>query len=400
MKDMTLRDSRWFRRALAVPLCLVLNVATVSSMTADVPGTVLPAGPMHIARQEHTATLLRSGEVLVAGGMDCTASCRILASAELYNPRTRKWRSTGTMHTARRDHTATLLPNGQVLVTGGYGGGCPPCRTLASAELYDPHTGGWRQTGHMVGARFSHIATLLPTGKVLVLGGRNCAQSACTSVSSAEVYLPRTGKWAATRHLPEQGCGGTATLLHQGWIFVTCDNGSGETYDPRTGQWKATVGMSTARTGPTVALLHNGQVLVAGGCCGPSGVLASSDLYDPRTGQWKVTGSMSTARSGPTAVLLRNGQVLVTGGGDSRSGVLSSAELYNPRTGTWRPTGGMTTPRQANTLTLLGNGQVLATGGFSGGCPPCKSLSSAELYNPRTGKWGATGSMTATASVK
>jgi N-acetylneuraminic acid mutarotase len=314
--------------------------------------------------------------------MQCTTTCRILDTAELYDPRKGKWTATGHLAAARRDQTATLLGDGRVLVAGGYGGGCPPCTSLSSAELYDPHTWRWSKTGHMATARFSDLATLMPSGKVLVVGGRNCVMSSCTSLSSAEVYNPRSGTWAATGSIHTQVCGDTATLLGTGQVLVTCANGSAELYDPHTGQWATTGTMNATRTGSAVTLLRTGQVLVAGGCCGKAGILASVELYDPHTGQWTMTGSMVTPRTNPTATLLRDGRVLIAGGCCGKTGVLATTELYDPQTGHWTAGDSMSTARRNHTSTLLANGQVLLTGGYSGGCPPCTSLSSAELYHP------------------
>jgi N-acetylneuraminic acid mutarotase len=137
-------------------------------------------------------------------------------------------------------------------------------------------------------------------------------------------------------------------------------------------------------------LLQNGQVLAAGGSGGGSNALASAELYNPAAGTWSVTGSMSQGRSGlngagASATLLPDGQVLVAGGEDANFNLLASAELYNPATGKFTPTGSMTTPRVGQSATLLNNGQVLVAGG--------SNATTAELYNPATGKFTATGSM-------
>jgi len=160
----------------------------------------------------------------------------------------------------------------------------------------------------------------------------------------------------------------------------------------QSGTWANTGSLNTPRTDHTATLLANGQVLVAGGL--DSGYLASAEVYDPAIGKWTLTGSMTAPRDGHDAVLLENGQVLVAGGINAtlgQCGTLASAELYNPSTGTWTATGSMTTGRYSFTLTLLPNGEVLAAGGTNCGNG---GLTSAELYNPSTGKWTATGSMT------
>src|SRR3990170_776254 len=124
-------------------------------------------GSMIEARQGHTATLLRDGKVLVAGGRPSEGI--VLASAELYDPSSGTWTATGNMVTPRDGPTATLLPDGRVLVTGG-ADNCCEGGELASAELYDPSRGSWTATAGMAEARLFHTATLLLDGRVLVAG--------------------------------------------------------------------------------------------------------------------------------------------------------------------------------------------------------------------------------------
>src|SRR6266513_2669048 len=202
------------------------------------------------------------------------------------------WTYTGSLNTVRRSHTATLLPNGMVLVAGGFA----PNSVFASAELYDPASGTWTPTGSLHTGRRWHTASLLPNGMVLVAGG-----------------VAFSGPFA-----------------------------SAELYDPASGTWTATGSLGTARYLHTTTLLPNGKVLVAGGG-GSSGTLASAELYDPASGTWTPTGSLHTARREHTATLLPNGMVLVAGGykvvagGVGHTLPLASAELYDPASGTWTP---------------------------------------------------------------
>jgi hypothetical protein len=161
-----------------------------------------------------------------------------------------------------------------------------------------------------------------------------------------------------------------------------------------SGTWANTGSLNIARVNHTATLLNNGEVLAAGGNDN-AGPLASAELYNPATGKWTVTGSMATVRSLQTATLLPSGQVLVAGGlvGISANGVASytgAAELYNPATGQWTLTGSMTTLRAAHTAALLANGQVLVAGGLNSSGT---TLASAELYDPSSGTWQATGNM-------
>jgi WD40 repeat protein len=314
-------------------------------------------GSMSTARYSQTATLLPSGKVLVAGGVN-----GVLSSAELYDPATGTWTATGSMATARSYHTATLLPSGKVLVAGGHGS----TGNLSSAELYDPATGTWIATGSLVRAREYHTATLLPSGKVLVAGGQMGEGDPFHYLSEAELYDPATGTWMTTGSMSNARSSPTATLLLSGKVLVSGGwNGaslkSADLYDPATGTWTATGNMATARSSHTATLLPSGEVLVGGGT--GRGFLSSAELYDPVTGTWTATGSMATARFYHTATLLPSGKVLVAGGFDGSS-YLNSAELYDPVAGTWMATASLDIARRFHTATLLSSGKVLVAGGY------------------------------------
>jgi hypothetical protein len=288
------------------------------------------------------------------------------------------WTATGSMTDVRYGHTATLLPNGKVLVAGGQGkGGGQGRGALKSAEMYDPASGLWTATGSMTTTRFFSTATLLPNGQVLVAGGYD---NNLTDLSSAELYDPASGLWTATGSMTTARYDHTATLLPNGQVVVAggASLASAELYDPAIGLWTATGSMTDVRTDDTATLLPNGQVLAAGGY-----ILSSAELYDPASGLWTTTGSMTDVRYDYTATLLPNGQVLAAGGVGTYP-YSPSAELYDPASGLWTATGSMTTTtaRSDHTATLLPNGQVLVAGGFDEGDG---SLSSAELYESPPG---------------
>src|SRR6266568_2707248 len=245
------------------------------------------------------------------------------------------WTSTGSMATARHYHTATLLDSGKVLVAGGVPASSAYTGTwLASAELYDPATGTWSATGSLATSRTDHTATLLPSGKVLVVGGSTRDYTGDHVLASAELYDPATGTWSATGSLvmAQAHWGDTATLLDSGQVLIAGGhefdgtNDGAELYDPATGTWTRTG--SLAADEPiwhTATLLNSGRVLVVGGW--GAGALASAELYDKNSGTWSDAGVLAQARRFHTATLLLTGHVLVAGGYNDVDGVLASAEL-------------------------------------------------------------------------
>ena len=334
--------------------------------TQGAPTNFVNTGSLATPRVGHTATLLPNGKVLVAGGSP-------YAGAELYDPASGTWTATGSLNKGYSYDTATLLPNGMVLVTGEVVTFVPPLhrRFSAIAELYNPATGTSAATGIPVTATRLDTATLLAGGRVLAVAG-----------ASAERYDPASGTWAATGSLVIARSRYTATLLLNGKVLVVGGDGVGgpiasaELYDPASGTWSATGSLVTARDAHTATLLPNGKVLVAGGYS--NGVLASAELYDPASGTWSATGSLATARFLHTATLLPNGKVLVAGGENNTPPFSTSAELYDPASGTWSATGSLNTARAyGDTATLLPNGKVLVAGGLGLSDSP---LASAELY--------------------
>jgi Bacterial Ig-like domain (group 2)/Immunoglobulin I-set domain/Galactose oxidase, central domain/Kelch motif len=352
--------------------------ATIGSVTGMAPLSVVSqvwvaSGDMSTARQFHTATLLPSGKVLVTGGYNG------IASADIYDPATGTWSATGTMTTPRWAHTATLLANGTVLVAGGE----TSTTNLASAEIYDPATGAWTATGSMAGAHIFHSATLLPNGTVLVAGGSGRAGGPGVS-DSAELYDPATGTWSVTGNMSADVSSQTATLLSNGTVLVTGGLVSGaavtdaEVYDPVAGTWNSTGSLEAARADHTATLLPGGKVMVVGGYTytGTSPWLSSAEVYDPVVGTWSYTGSMLTSRRLHTATLLANGTVLAAGGETGPTvgsdTPLASAELYDPSTGGWSATGSLTETHWGHTATLLPDGTTLVAGPTDG----------SELYYP------------------
>jgi hypothetical protein len=356
-------------------LLVVLTLSLLLSLTSLAAASWFSTGSMGTGRVGHTATLLPNGQVIVAGGVG-------LASAELYNPAAGTWIATANnMGTERVFHTATLLPNGKVLVAGGDAVG-------NSAELYDPATDNWVPATNMTTARSSHTATLLQSGKLLVVGGD-------AGGNSAELYDPAADNWVSAGNMGTAREGHTATLLPNGKVLVVGGRdhsfnnlASAELYDPASNTWSGTDSMGAARWGHTAALLASGKVLVAGGSppdeFSPS--LASAELYDPAAPanlKWNPTGPMGYGRCHHTANLLLSGKVLVAGGSYDIHNDVAIAELYDRTTGTWSAAGTMGgTGRYYHTATRLASGRVLVAGGFTSNTQFPVALDSAELYEP------------------
>jgi hypothetical protein len=347
------------------------------------------AGPsLNIGRDDHTTTLLPNGNVLVTGGASFGA---YLSSVEVYDPTAEAWTVfTNLMTMARAGHTATLQPNGTVLLFGGLLNGS----TLRTAEVYDPATGTCTAPISANAASWLQSATLLPSGKILVTGGVDTLAQ-----RTAQVYDPGDGNWVTTGALHTGRSSHSATILPDGKVLVTGGGGSNnafytssELFDATTGAWTLTGSLTNSRTDYTATLLSNGQVLVAGGF-GNSARFAGAELYDPLSGQWTPTGSLNAGRWSHTATWLPSGKVLVTGGSSDGVSALTSAELYDSATGTWSFTGPLTTNRQCHTATLLPSGKVLVAAGYNnvGGF---HALATCELYDPGSGQWTTTGALT------
>ena len=329
--------------------------------------------------------------------------CAALTSAETFDPASSSWSTTGNLGLPRQEHTATLLSTGKVLVAGGVPNlFSPPSPT---AELFDPALNQWTPTGTLATPRAEQAASALggsaagtATGtrlvaqvgsQVLVEGG-----TGTSLLASSELYDATAGTWSGVGNLANARDLHTATVLQDGRVLVAGGLASGplasaEIYDPTTKVWTSTGSLATARYHHTATLLSNGKVLVAGGF-GDAGALASAELFDPTAGAWTATGSLATARQAHSAALLSSGKVLVEGGDDGTNPIASS-ELYDPAAGTWSATGALIAARRNHTSTVLADGTVLVAGGF--GTDLANSLKSSELYNPTAGTFSTSGAL-------
>ena len=361
-------------------LALIAAALTINQQAKA--ATWTSTGSLGTARYGHTATLLPNGKVLVAGG---NAAGGIVTSAELYDPAAGTWAPAAPMNVARAFHTATLLPNTKVLVAGGQVTG----GSTKTAEFYDPVARTWTLIAPMTTNRASHSATLLPDGKILAAGGfAGDSPANLLTLASAELYDPAAGTWKNTTALSVPRGNHKAVLLSNGQVLLAGGFGnalvcfsSTEIFTPATGQWTNTGAMKSPRATFAALLLPNGTVLGAGGQHPLGTALNTAELYYPAAGIWSWTNAMANARADHTACLLPNGSALFVDGWDNTSDTPTS-ELYNPTIVTWSTAATFTNPRFYVTATLLPNGKVLAAGGRNSSST---LFSATQLYDTGSG---------------
>ena len=354
-------------KSYSILFAIVLSCIGTITVNAQ---TWSPANSMAQSRYVHTATVLSNGKVLITGG--AYNGNVALKNCELYDPATNIWSTVASMAGSRYFHTATVLPNGKVLVAGGTNGS----NFINSCELYDPATNTWSAAPSMANNHYAHTSTVLSNGKVLVTGGYNGNQA----LNNCELYDPATNTWSAAPSMTFRRYYHTATVLSNGKVLVTGGIGSVssscELYDPGTNTWGAATSMAGNHYFHTATVLSNGKVLVTGGSNGIA-FTTSCELFDPITNTWGAAASMANNRGYHKATLLSDGKVLVIGGYNG-IGVLNSCELFDPATNSWSETASMVRSRYAHTSTLLSNGKVLVTGGYSGSA----FLTSCEIFDP------------------
>lgn len=397
------------RRAGTFAMLLLLATAMFGGpSTWTLPRTTLAAagndaweltGSLSVARTGHTETLLADGRVLVTGGID-SATGSILKSTELYDPTTGKWTTTEDMTRRRgsrtrlqqgsRSHSATLLPNGKVLVVGGdYGSSQQP---VSTAEVFTPPSrsdssgrGSWRQTGPLAAPdRNSHMAALLTgassvcgadCGKVLVAGGGS---------PDAEIYDPSSDSWSPTGPLSFSRYNPGGALLRNGQAFAVGGDSlppayrsgteNGDRYNPLARSWTPTALAPIAGHGPVV-VLGDGRALWAAG---------SFMVYAPNEDQWSAPVPIRATGGQMALSLLPDGNALAAGGGPAAPRISDRAEIFNRLSGQSNEIANMIASHGGHTATLLTGteaqcgvncGKVLVAGGHT---------KTAELYGPPT----------------
>ena len=429
---------------LAMSGCVNGEGIQSSSKDASVADDTAAAMPSHHRPrvQSVKASIPTAGDVLIAGGTD--ASNQSLANAEFFNPSTGQFLDTGMASTSRASAAAAAFSPTQVLLTGGFSGQALiknysldlEGTILNSAEIFDESTGAFSNAGKMASARMGFTATTLNTGKVLVVGGLDDHSNV---LDTAELYDPATQKFVpVTNAMSDRRMFHTASLLLNGKVLVVggATNLSGDTsntadiYDPASNSFAPTTfPMDHQRAAHAATVFIKGpmagKVLITGGLGGSSFFFkdSSAEVFDPATQEFTLlSGFMNEPRALHTVTLLDDGDVLIAGGFSGTvaisGGMLSgasgftsnSAETFDPNTGEFTCIGGfnsetlrcnpsMSVTRAGHSATLLATGplphRVLIAGGIGANDPVAhgKALASAELFNPASAAFTATGSM-------
>ena len=358
---------------ILLTLCSFLLPQPAHPENADAAGRIVPTGNTVEPRFDHTATLLPNGKVLIAAGL--ARNGEIEPTAELYDPHTGKFVSVGKMQSPRGwGSTATLLRGGKVLLTGGGRfSGCDVSCNLATAELFDPSSNTFTAVNNMTTRRAGANAIMLQNGDVLIVGGDD--PSGGEHVASAELYHPSTGTFSATGSMHAEGPS-ALVLLDNGKVFAVNDSG-GELYDPSTGRFTLAGKVAIAREKFGTALLPDGRLLIAGGqiggAWGPR--TASTELYDPASGTFMPGPEMNFSRFKlkKAVVPLGGGKFLIAGGAEL-------PEMYDAASNSFHSaTGRRLDCYLFSTATRLSNGEVLIVGGYAR--PGGPAINHAWLYH-------------------
>ncbi|KAF0815420.1 N-acetylneuraminate epimerase [Andreprevotia sp. IGB-42] len=333
----------------------------------------IPTDNLLTGRARHSGTTLADGRVLFAGGTTSSGDFSSSTNtAEIFDGTSETFAPTGSLAQARASHAAVRLADGRVLVIGGRST-TSPYKGLATAEVYNPATGSWSLAGTMNTARSEPVAVLLPTGKVLVIGGDS-------AVKSTELFDPETGTFSDAGTLPQGLTQFTAVALANGRVLLAGGSPGGATvglglttallWDPQQNGWSNTGTMLQARRQAAALVLADGKVLIAGGCATASECVASTEIYDPLTGTFALAASTNNAGSG-SLISLADGSILMVR-------VSQPLEQYTPASGKWRIAGDWLNAHGYGAVVPLADGKtVLMAGGGS-----TSNGATAELFDP------------------
>lgn len=342
--------------------------ATLALAALAAQWAVEPIQPMGTARAVHQATLLNDGRLLVTGGCAANSCDALQTSNEFYDIAQRRFRPAPAMRTARVSHATVSLPDGGLLVVGGWTGS----GATALTEIYDARTGAFVAGPALQTPRLDAAVLPLDKGRILVAGG---ASGLNRPVASAEIYDVNTRRFTQAASLTMPRTNHAAVRLPDGRVLLTgglrakgTATASAEVYDPRSGKFTAVGAMASPRYKHAAVLLRDGRVLVIGGSAGDDErqMLASTEFFDPRTGTFSPGPSMLEVRYKipSSAVVLADGSVMIAGGA-------GDVEVWRPGALSFeRTAGSLGRAWQFGTATALPSGEILVLGGYDQGITP------------------------------
>jgi hypothetical protein len=336
----------------------------------------------------HTASLLADGTVLIVGGHGFVDL--VHKQSLRYVPSTRSFQPDASLAVARMAHVAFTLPDGKVVVAGGYnlyGGSTAFDPAFKSSEIFDPVAKTFSGGPDMNFPRRNHVATQLKDSRVLVTGGIQLVGSGFGASPNTEIYDPALNRFVAANRMNDGRWMHTATLLTDGRVLITGGRNnnctancqmyslnSAEIFDPATGSYTPTGFMHYSRYNHTATLLSDGRVLILGGESTEdlgtgNDQVGVAEVYDPSTGQFTTWTSLIVPRSSHQATLLNNGLLWVTGGFKVSGFPTERTEFFNPQTGESVEGPLLTDNHVRHTSTRFSNGEVLIFAGWNGAQP-------------------------------
>ena len=356
-------------------IALFATMTTLAVTASCVPAKAATSGTWKVlsdpgeGRETQTVTLLHDGRVLIAGGEGYQG---VLTLVELFDPKTDTFTTGPSLSVPRDQASATLLPNGTVLVVGGTANNVN-AEPLTSAEIYHPTTNKWTKTGQLTQTRFGHQATLLKDGRVLVMGG---TPDVNTQLTSCEIWDPKTGQWTFTGSMAYGRRYSNAVTLSNGNVLESGDDVPSEVYSVATGKWSLTKPDVSQVFAMPLATLADNTVLSP-----PSATnshTGNGQIYHPLSKAWTKTRP-SVSRFYPAVTVLKDGSVLIAGGCTDNCSVqsVSSAVRYIPSKRAYVDVAPMTIGRESANAVTLKDGRVLVEGGFANPGPAAP-----ELFTP------------------
>jgi len=326
-----------------------------------------------------SATLIPNGQVVLLGGQSNCEENAPNSGIELYDYLNENWTSMPASTTSSYGQTATLIQNGLILIVGGRFNNEP----TSNSWIYDASTNQLYSGPHLKTARCNHTATLMMDGSLLIVGG----ETKVGTTSNVEIFDSETQTWAEASPLPLPLEGHTATLLPDGNVLIAGGSNGTEVskecflYNPTCDVWQTTGNLQLPRSHHTATLLQNGEVLISGGALGNG----TCEIYTPSSSSWIATGAVGIPRMNHSATLLSNGNVVVIGGTAANGTSSSVAETYNPIDRSWRTTGLLPQGRANHAALLLPTGKILIAGGLTQTNAGCIAPSESYIFDPAFG---------------